>query len=161
MNKLVICLLLITYISCNFEKITRVSSEGYSCSVKRVERQECGGVSIDQESCEEKGCCWRVDFLVPWCFLPLNYKKNENSDSNANPGKSIKDMIDDKFKKLEKEIENGKTEFKKYETDFLNAFSKVNSKFQNFINESNKRIIDFWNNWMNFYFPENKSPYKK
>ncbi len=70
-------------------------------------------------------------------------------------------MIDDKFKKLEKEIENGKTEFKKYENDFLNAFSKVNSKFQNFINESNKRIIDFWNNWMNFYFPENNSPYKK
>nr|XP_039258180.1 alpha-amylase-like isoform X1 [Styela clava] len=44
-----------------------------SCSVTETSRQECGYYGIQQNECENNGCCWAESNLsgVPWCYTAL------------------------------------------------------------------------------------------
>ena len=170
MNKFLISLVFITFISVLYAKETQKTDEVLSCIVEKGKRKECGTYSSDQDKCEKNGCCWKKELFVPWCFKPISIKTKivedraedeDNSEASSETGMSIQDIIDKKFKKIENDIDNGKTEFKKFENDFLNSFSKFNNKVQNYINEKQKRVVDFWKNWKNFYFPENIGARKK
>ena len=44
-----------------------------NCGV--TDKVDCGYFGIDQQGCQDKGCCWQPsnkvrDFDTPWCFYP-------------------------------------------------------------------------------------------
>ena len=44
-----------------------------NCAVS--DKVDCGYFGIDQQGCQDKGCCWQPsnkvrDFDTPWCFYP-------------------------------------------------------------------------------------------
>ena len=141
MNKLIISLLLIAFISSKFFKETETTTNGLSCAVERTLREECGSIGINQDKCEEKGCCWKVDFLVPWCFKALN--NNKTSEAVSATGLSVQEILEKKIEEIEKKIAEGKTDFKKIEEDILKSFQKTNSKMQEKFKTASKIIRDF------------------
>ena len=58
--------------------------------------------------------------------------------------------------KIEKEINEGKTQFIGYERDMLSVFRNVNSKIQNSFFDFGQRIIDLYNRKF-FYLYENSA----
>lgn len=162
MNKVIIGLLLCAFISCKFSFDTEKTTTGLSCAVNRLSREECGYIGINQDKCEAKGCCWKVDFLVPWCFKGVTAEgaTSKSTDATAKPGASIEELLKEKMGKIEEQINQGKTDFEGYEKDMLTAFKKVNSKIENSFKDFYQRIRDFWNGNY-FTFTENKSVRKK
>jgi hypothetical protein len=162
MNKVIIGLLLCAFVSCKFVFETQKTTTGLSCAVNRLAREECGTIGINQQKCEENGCCWKVDFLVPWCFKGITTQgsTSKNTDATAKSGTTIQDLLKEKMGKIEEEINQGKTEFDGYERDMLSIFKNVNGKIQNSFYDFGKRIRDLWNRNF-FYFYENNAVHKK
>ena len=148
MNKLIISILLLSFISCKFLKETEKTIDGLSCAVERTKREECGVVGINQQKCEEKGCCWKVDFLVPWCFKALGSSDLNNStyEATSTAGETIDEILEKKIEEIKKQIKEGKTDFKKIEEEIIKSFKKANSKLQEKFNEAGKIIKEYLNN---------------
>ena len=162
MNKVIIGLLLCAFVSGKFLYDTQKTPSGLSCSVNRLAREECGYIGIDQKRCEEKGCCWKVDLLVPWCFKGVTFTgaTSKSTDATSKSGDSIEKMLKDKMGKIEEEIKKGKTNFEGYEKDMLSMFKNVNTKLQKSFNDFGQKIRDLWNRDF-FYFDENSAIHKK
>ena len=44
-----------------------------TCSVRAEDRNDCGWYGIDQDTCEDRGCCYDdtdFGFETNWCFYP-------------------------------------------------------------------------------------------
>jgi len=162
MNKVIIGLLLLAFVSCKFYQDTVKTTDNLSCAVNRLAREECGSIGITQDKCERNGCCWKVDLFVPWCFKGITSEgsTSKNTDATAKPGSSIEGLLKEKMGKIEDEINQGKTEFEGYERDVLYAFRNVNNRFMNYFNDFGQRIRDLWNRNY-FYFNENRAVRKK
>ena len=132
MNKIIISIILLSFISCKLiVKATEKTIDGLSCAVERTKREECGTLGITQQKCEEKGCCWKKDFLVPWCFKALGSSDLNNStyEATSTAGETIDEILE---KKIEEEI--------------IKSFKKANSKLQEKFNEAGKIIKEYLNN---------------
>jgi hypothetical protein len=162
MNKVIIGLLLCAFVSCKFLYDTEKTTDGLSCAVNRLAREDCGYIGINQQRCEEKGCCWKIDLLVPWCFkgVTTGGATSKNTDANSKPGFSIEEMLKKKMGKIEEDINKGKTKFDGYEKDILSVFKNVNSKIQKSFNDFGQKIRDLWNRDF-FYSYENSAAFKK
>ena len=95
MNKFLISLVFITFISVLYAKETQKTDEVLSCVVERGKRKECGTYSSDQDKCEKNGCCWKKELFVPWCFKPISIKTKivedraedeDNSEASSETG---------------------------------------------------------------------------
>jgi hypothetical protein len=154
MNKVIIGLLLLAFVSCKIQYDTQLTTKQLSCNVNRLSKEECGYIGITQQKCEEKGCCWKVDLLVPWCFKGVTTEgsTSKSTDATAKPGSTIEGLLKEKMGKIEEKINQGKTEFEGYERDMLSVFRNVNSKIQNSFYDFGKRIRDLWSrNFFYFY----------
>ena len=154
MNKVIIGLLLCAFVSCKFLYDTEKTTDGLSCAVNRLAREDCGYIGINQQRCEEKGCCWKADFLVPWCFKGVTSTgaTSKSTDATSKSGLTIEKMLKDKMGKIEEEINKGKTQFEGYERDMLSAFKTVNNKIQNTFHDFGQRMRDLFNrNFFYFY----------
>ena len=162
MNKVIIGLLLLAFVSCKIQYDTQLTTKQLSCNVNRLSKEECGYIGITQQKCEEKGCCWKVDLLVPWCFKGVTTEgsTSKSTDATAKSGSTIEGLLKEKMGKIEEKINQGKTEFEGYERDMLSVFRNVNSKIQNSFYDFGKRIRDLWNRNF-FYFYENNAAHKK
>ncbi len=145
MNKLIISLLLFAFISCKFFKETEKTTDGLSCTVERTKREECGSVGINQQKCEQKGCCWKVDFLVPWCFKALGSSdlKDSTSEATSTEGKTIDEILKEKIEEIKKKIEEGKTDFKENEKEIIKSFKNASTKMQEKFKDAAKTIKDY------------------
>ena len=52
-----------------------------------TDKLDCGYFGIDQQGCQDKGCCWQPsnqvrDFDTPWCFYPDGGGGGDCSDYN-------------------------------------------------------------------------------
>ena len=51
---------------------TFITSGGLSCDIEDSSKIDCGYYGIDQNSCENKGCCWYMfdnnTNNIPFCF---------------------------------------------------------------------------------------------
>ena len=67
MNKIIILSLLAL---CIQEPTERTRITDLSCKVHNPHKKDCGWYGINQEQCEEIGCCWKSDVnpKIPWCF---------------------------------------------------------------------------------------------
>lgn len=146
MNKVIIGLLLLAFVSCKIQYDTQLTTKQLSCNVNRLSKEECGYIGITQQKCEEKGCCWKVDLLVPWCFKGVTTEgsTSKSTDATAKSGSTIEGLLKEKMGKIEEKINQGKTEFEGYERDMLSVFRNVNSKIQNSFYDFGKRIRDLW-----------------
>ena len=154
MNKVIIGLLLLAFASCKIQYDTQLTTKQLSCNVNRLSKEECGYIGITQQKCEEKGCCWKVDLLVPWCFKGVTTEgsTSKSTDATAKSGSTIEGLLKEKMGKIEEKINQGKTEFEGYERDMLSVFRNVNSKIQNSFYDFGKRIRDLWSrNFFYFY----------
>jgi hypothetical protein len=154
MNKVIIGLLLLAFVSCKIQYDTQLTTKQLSCNVNRLSKEECGYIGITQQKCEEKGCCWKVDLLVPWCFKGVTTEgsTSKSTDATAKSGSTIEGLLKEKMGKIEEKINQGKTEFEGYERDMLSVFRNVNSKIQNSFYDFGKRIRDLWSrNFFYFY----------
>jgi dGTP triphosphohydrolase len=148
MKKLIISLLLFALISCKFFKETETTTDGLSCAVQKTKRKECGSFGINQQKCEEKGCCWKVDFLAPWCFKAIGASdfNDSSSEATSTAGKKIDEILEKKIEEIKKQIEEGKTDFNKMEEEIIKSFKNASSKMQERFKEANKVIKDFLKN---------------
>ena len=154
MNNVIIGLLLLAFVSCKIQYDTQLTTKQLSCNVNRLSKEECGYIGITQQKCEEKGCCWKVDLLVPWCFKGVTTEgsTSKSTDATAKSGSTIEGLLKEKMGKIEEKINQGKTEFEGYERDMLSVFRNVNSKIQNSFYDFGKRIRDLWSrNFFYFY----------
>ena len=154
MNKVIIGLLLLAFVSCKIQYDTQLTTKQLSCNVNRLSKEECGYIGITQQKCEEKGCCWKVDLLVPWCFKGVTTEgsTSKSTDATAKSGSTIEGLLKEKMGNIEEKINQGKTEFEGYERDMLSVFRNVNSKIQNSFYDFGKRIRDLWSrNFFYFY----------
>ena len=146
MNKLIISLLLFALISCKFFKETEKTIDGLSCAVERSKRVECGEIGINQQKCEEKGCCWKVDFLVPWCFKSLGSSDSNDKDSEVSDQK-MQEIVEKIIKKIEQQIKEGKTDLKKIEEDILKSFEKQGNEMKDKFKEIYKKVKEFFDKY--------------
>ena len=53
---------------------TQRTTGDLSCKVHNPHKKDCGYGGINQQKCEEKGCCWKEDSdpNIPWCFYGQN-----------------------------------------------------------------------------------------
>ena len=162
MNKFLISILLFAFISCKLFKETEKTIDGLSCAVERTKREECGTLSTNQKKCEEKGCCWKIDFLVPWCFKALGSSDLNNStyEATSKPGESIDEILETKIEEIKKKINEGKTDFKLIEEEIINSFKTTNSKMREKFEEASKIIKDYLNKHY-FKSEETKSIHRK
>lgn len=50
-----------------------------SCDVNNSQKIDCGYSGINQQGCNQKGCCWVPQYqgsTTPWCFYGSNYSTN-------------------------------------------------------------------------------------
>ena len=162
MNKVIIGLLLLAVASSKMSSDTVTTKDQLSCNVNRLSREECGYIGINQKTCEENGCCWKVDIFSPWCFkgVTTGGSTSKSTDATARPGKTIEGMLKEKMGKIENEINQGKTQFEGYERDMLSVLRNTNNRFQNSFWDFGQRIRDLWNRNF-FYFYENSAVRKK
>jgi len=74
--------------------ILNISLCNDECSLPDYKKQDCGFVGIDQNGCEQKGCCWVPagdNSSTPWCFnkasqddICNNFNFNAPSDIGFN-----------------------------------------------------------------------------
>jgi len=54
---------------CFYQGSSAPSPPTNQCDVSENQRQDCGFFGIDQNGCENKGCCWRESNSgAPWCY---------------------------------------------------------------------------------------------
>jgi len=80
--------------------VTVVVSKGKddSCSMDDSAKADCGYSGIDQDGCEDKGCCWSESSTsgIPWCYYTAGTNTNcfgfQNSISEPFSSKEVSQM---------------------------------------------------------------------